>query len=102
DVRVTGNLKFDVPLLPADPAALARLKAAIGDRPVWVAASTHEGEEEFVADAHRLMRERHPGLLTILVPRHPQRGDAVRALLEARGVTVAQRSRANPLTRETE
>jgi 3-deoxy-D-manno-octulosonic-acid transferase len=100
DVRVTGNLKFDVPLLAADPSALALLKAAIGNRPVWVAASTHEGEEEFVADAHRNVRERHPGLLTILVPRHPPRGDAVRALLEARGLKVAQRSRANPLTPE--
>lgn len=102
DVRVTGNLKFDVPLLAADPAALALLKSSIGDRPVWVAASTHEGEEGFVADAHRLVRERQPGLLTILVPRHPQRGDAVRALLEARSLKVAQRSQANPLTPETD
>jgi 3-deoxy-D-manno-octulosonic-acid transferase len=100
DVRVTGNLKFDVPPLAADEGAIARLASAIGGRPAWVAASTHEGEEGIVAEAHRLIRERHPDVLTILAPRHPERGDAVRAMLAARGLTVAQRSRGNPLLRE--
>ncbi len=99
-VRVAGNLKFDVPALTADEGAIARLKAAIGGRPAWIAASTHEGEEEIIAETHRLIRERHPEVLTILVPRHPERGDAVRALLAARGLTVSQRSRGNPLLPE--
>ena len=100
NVRFAGNLKFDVPPLAADKGAVQRLKAAIGDRPVWVAAQTHEGEEEIVAEAHRRIRERHADALTIIVPRHPERGDAIRALLAGGGLTVAQRSRGNPLLRE--
>ncbi len=99
-MRSLGNLKFDVPPLKADPDALARLAAAIGGRPTWVAASTYEREEEIVAAAHRLIRQRHPDALTIIVPRHPERGEAVRAMLAASGLTVAQRSRGNPLLRE--
>ena len=91
-VEVTGNLKFDTPPLPADPDALARLKAAIGDRPVWVAAQTHEGEEQIVAAAHALLRERWPELLTIIVPRHPARGQAIHDMLAAAGLAVTQRS----------
>jgi 3-deoxy-D-manno-octulosonic-acid transferase len=97
NVVVTGNLKWDAPPLDADPGELARLRSAIGARPVWVAASTHDGEERIVADAHRLVRERRPNLLTIIVPRHPVRGDAIRSMLAADGLAVAQRSRGEPL-----
>jgi 3-deoxy-D-manno-octulosonic-acid transferase len=100
NVRSVGNLKFDVPPLAADSGAVARLAATIDGRPVWVAAQTHEGEEKIVAEAHRLVRQRHPEALTILVPRHPERGDAVRAMLADRSLTVAQRSRGNPLLHE--
>ena len=101
-VQVTGNLKFDVPPLAAEPDEIERLTSDVGQRPVWIAASTHEGEEEIVADAHRLMRTRHPGLLTVIVPRHPERGGAVRAMLAARRLSVAQRSRGEPLVREVD
>lgn len=87
-----GNLKFDVPPLPADPAALAALTHAIGDRPVLLAASTHEGEEAMVAAAHAEARAGVPGLLTIIAPRHPQRGDEVQALLTGLGLATARRS----------
>ncbi len=100
EVRTVGNLKFDVPPLAADSSAVARLATAIDGRPAWVAASTHEGEEEIVAEAHRLVRQRHPEVLTVIVPRHPERGDAVRTMLAGKGLTVAQRSRGNPLLRE--
>jgi 3-deoxy-D-manno-octulosonic-acid transferase len=100
DVRAVGNLKFDVPLLAADSSAVSRLTAAIDGRPAWIAASTHEGEEEIVGEAHRLIRQRHPRMLTIVVPRHPERGNAVRAMLAGKGLTVAQRSRGNPLLHE--
>lgn len=92
-VAVSGNLKFDGAPLAVDAAELARLEAAMGDRPRWVAASTHPGEEEIVAEAHLRLRERLPGLLTVLAPRHPARGDEVRALLTERGLGVAMRSR---------
>ena len=99
-VSVTGNLKFDAPPLAADPREVERLTTAIGGRPVWVAASTHEGEEAIVAAAHRILRERFPQVLTIIVPRHPERGAAVRATLAAERLAVAQRSRGEPLLRE--
>jgi len=80
-VRVPGNLKDAAPPLPADAAAVAALRAAIGDRPVWLAASTRAGEEPIIAAAHRLAETAVPGLLTILVPRHPERGAAIAAVL---------------------
>jgi 3-deoxy-D-manno-octulosonic-acid transferase len=99
-VLVTGNLKFDTPPLATDPDEFDRLQTAIAQRPLWIAASTHDGEEAMVADAHRLIRERLPGVLTVLVPRHPERGNAIRDVLAARRLSVAQRSRGEPLLRE--
>jgi 3-deoxy-D-manno-octulosonic-acid transferase len=98
-VVVTGTLKFDAPAPDVDPAVLAGFRVAIADRPVWVAASTHEGEETVVAEAHRSLCGRFPDLLTIIVPRHPERGDAIRAHLAALGLTVAQRSRKETVDR---
>jgi 3-deoxy-D-manno-octulosonic-acid transferase len=77
NVQVTGNLKLDVPAPPADPVGLEKLKAAIGNRPVIVAASTHAGEEILLIDTHRRLRQRFPELLTIIVPRHPERGRGI-------------------------
>jgi 3-deoxy-D-manno-octulosonic-acid transferase len=68
-----GNLKFSAPALPVNETALAALRAAISG-PVWLAASTHEGEETIVIEAHRLLVQEFPGLVTIIVPRHPERG----------------------------
>jgi 3-deoxy-D-manno-octulosonic-acid transferase len=75
-----GNLKAAAEPLPVDDAELARLRAAIGARPVFLAASTHPGEDEVVLAAYRLLAPRLPGLLTIIAPRHPQRGPDVAAL----------------------
>ena len=91
DARCVGNLKFDAPAPPADPAALAAVTRALDDRPVLLAASTHPGEEEGVLEAHARLRNQVPGLLTILLPRHPERGAAVAALATGLGV-VARRS----------
>jgi len=92
-VRVIGNLKFDMEIpaaaIEAGRAFRARVAAA---RPVWIAGSTHEGEEDIVLAAHAGVRERHPDALLILVPRHPQRFESVRALLRRRGVPHALRS----------
>jgi 3-deoxy-D-manno-octulosonic-acid transferase len=82
-VEALGDLKFAAPPLPFDAAELARLQVRLGGRPVWVAASTHPGEEALVADAHRRIATDHPGLLTIIVPRHPDRGSAIAAELAA-------------------
>ncbi len=92
DVRVLGDLKNATPPLPAVPAALAELRAVIGERPVWLAASTHPGEEMEVLRAHRQLRVQHPDLLTVIVPRHPERGEELAAELRASGEGLARRS----------
>ena len=93
-VRVCGNLKFDVQ--PAvDKVDLGKSwRSEIGERPVWLAASTREGEEELILGA--LRQAGHPDLLLILVPRHPQRFGEVAALLERQGWRVRQRSHGFP------
>lgn len=87
-----GNLKIDAPPPPVDQAELARLRVIVGSRPLLVAASTHDGEEQVVAEAHRALRQRIPELLTIIAPRHPDRGGKLAADLSASGLAVAQRS----------
>lgn len=74
DVQMRGNLKYAAAPLPVDEAVLAELLVQIGHRPVFVAASLHPGEEGQILDAHRRLVEVCPDLLTILVPKHPQRG----------------------------
>ena len=91
-VMVTGNLKFDGPPLIADQTERARLSAVIGRRPTWLAASTHPGEEAVAAEVHLALRDRLPGLLTIIAPRHPTRGADLRADLAEQGLRVASRS----------
>lgn len=90
--RAIGNLKFDAPDLPVDPQKRAALRQAIGPRPVFVAASTHPGEEARIVEAARMARKSHPMLLTILVPRHPNRGNAIAEELRGLGESFAQRS----------
>jgi 3-deoxy-D-manno-octulosonic-acid transferase len=75
-----GNLKLAAPAPVADPALTAALRAAIGDRPVWLAASTHAGEEEIILAAHAEVRAKSPDALLILAPRHPDRGEAIHQL----------------------
>jgi len=84
DVRVAGSLKEDAPPLPYDPAKLAELQAAIGSRPVLLAAQTHPGEDETILPAHDALRRTHPDLLTIIVPRHPARGPDISMLCDVR------------------
>lgn len=80
-IRFTGNLKYGAPPLPYDEHRLAELKKMIGHRKVWVAASTHPGEEEAILEAHMRIKEKLYGCLTIVVPRHPRRGAALRDMM---------------------
>jgi len=91
-VAMTGNLKLDVPAPPAEPAQVEALRAAIGGRPVIAAASTHAGEEVVAMNAHQRLRRRFPGLLTIVVPRHPRRGAEIADLARTAALTPALRS----------
>ncbi len=74
-----GDLKFAAPPLPVDTAVLQCLTADLAGRPVWLAASTHPGEEALVAAVHQRVAATHPGLLTIIAPRHPDRGPGLAA-----------------------
>jgi 3-deoxy-D-manno-octulosonic-acid transferase len=91
-VSVSGNLKFDAPAPSADEARLEQLRGAIGSRPLWLAAATHEGEEALAGDVHARMETRFPELLTVIVPRHPERGAAIAAELRSKGLDVVLRS----------
>lgn len=91
-VTVSGNLKVDTDPPPADEEALARLRGQIGSRKTWAALSTHEGEEVIAAEVHKLLKTRHRGLLTVIVPRHPERADALAGAFTEAGLNVARRS----------
>ena len=93
NVITTGNLKLDVPAPPADPAKLERLMSVTRGRPIVVAASTHPGEEEILVDAQRTLVGSFPQLLTVIVPRHPDRGPAIAGTIKAAGLSAALRSR---------
>lgn len=86
-VKAPGDLKFAAPPLPVDMAELDQLRGLLAGRPVWLAASTHPGEEAIALAAHRLIAMRYPDLLTILAPRHPERGPAVAAAIAPLPVT---------------
>jgi 3-deoxy-D-manno-octulosonic-acid transferase len=102
EAESVGDLKSAAEELPADPAALAELRRAIGTRPVWLAASTHAGEEDAAVAAHNLAAATHPGLLTIVAPRHPVRGETIAAALRRQGLGVARRSLGEPIGAETD
>jgi 3-deoxy-D-manno-octulosonic-acid transferase len=88
--------------LPADPVEYEALVRAVGKRPRWLAASTHDGEEEAIARVHAKLKHDMPALLTIIVPRHPNRGASVTALLRAQGLSVAQRSAGEAISDATD
>ena len=96
-VMVSGNLKVDNDLPPHNPDDLARYRGQIGTRKTWAAISTFEGEEMAAATVHRTLKERD-GLLTIVVPRHPERCDDLEKALVEKGLKVARRTRNDALT----
>jgi 3-deoxy-D-manno-octulosonic-acid transferase len=102
NVVTTGNLKLDVPAPPADPAKLERLMAMARGRPIIVAASTHPGEEEILLETHRTLSGFFPSLLTVIVPRHPDRGAAIARMIAASGLKAGLRSREDLPTAATD
>jgi 3-deoxy-D-manno-octulosonic-acid transferase len=88
-----GNLKRAAPPLPAEADAVVAWQMRLGRRPRWLAASTHPGEEEAIARVHADLARRFPDLLTLIAPRHPQRGPEIAAALAAAGHSIALRSR---------
>jgi 3-deoxy-D-manno-octulosonic-acid transferase len=97
-----GNLKFDVAAPPSNPEMLKILKKQIGERPVFIAASTHPGEEEFILQALEAAQEQHPNVLFIIAPRHPERGEAIEERARELDIAVARRSQGAGVTPATE
>ena len=95
-VECRGNLKMAALPLPADATALDQARAAVGLRPLWLAASTHAGEEALAGRVHARLAGRFPDLLTIIAPRHPQRGADIAHELAAMGLEVGLRSAGTP------
>lgn len=91
-VLVTGNIKFDLQLTANLQQQAAVLRRQWGERPVWVAASTHEGEDEQLIRSHRIIMQRHPQALLVLVPRHPPRSNRVATQVECEGFSFVRRS----------
>jgi 3-deoxy-D-manno-octulosonic-acid transferase len=91
-VRVVGNLKYDAPAPPADQMSLAALKGTTAGRPILLAASTHPGEEMILAHTHRALAPCFPGLLTIIAPRHPERGAEIANVVAQARLRPARRS----------
>ncbi|WP_339343849.1 lipid IV(A) 3-deoxy-D-manno-octulosonic acid transferase [uncultured Alcanivorax sp.] len=91
-----GSVKFDMTLDTAVKQAASQLRVSFGDRPVWIAASTHPGEDAPVLAAHKTLRAQKPDALLILVPRHPERFDGVADQVREAGLSVARRSQQEP------
>jgi len=91
-IVTTGNLKLDVPEPPADRDSLQALQSAIGGRTTIAAASTHAGEEIALIDTHRKLRHSFPQLLTLIAPRHPDRGPGIVEIARAAGLSASLRS----------
>ena len=103
-VEVTGSIKFDLsidPQLLVDASELREQWQAQA-RPVWIAASTHEGEDEIVLAAHRRLLNQYPNALLMLVPRHPERFNAVFELCQREGFATVRRSSGEPVTAITQ
>jgi 3-deoxy-D-manno-octulosonic-acid transferase len=100
-VIVSGNLKADTKPLPVNAEALRKMKLRLADRPVWAAVSTHDGEEEVAVDVHEALSQKYD-LLTIIVPRHPDRADEIEDMIKSRGFLVARRSRGEIVTPNTD
>lgn len=97
-----GNLKHAAAPLPVDETVLAVLRETIGKRPCWLASSIHPGEDTIAAETHHAAKRKHPGLLTIIVPRHPQKAAAMADGITAMGLKVARRSLNEPIAPGTD
>lgn len=93
NITVTDNLKYSAKPLTCAPEELEKLKNDIGKRPLWLFASTHKGEEEMAARLHLLLKRHFPELLTIVVPRHPERKDEIKSALSDYDISVSFRGR---------
>lgn len=98
----SGNLKAGAAALPQDSALVTQIQTELGGRPMWIASSTHKGEEEQVLAAHSRLLKSHPNLCLLLAPRHPERVDEITQLADKAGLNWAQRSTGAGVSAETQ
>ena len=101
-IDCVGNIKYAAPPSPYDEEELTNLLSQIGNRSCWCGASTHDNEEEQMADVHLELKEHFQDFLTICVPRHPNRADSIEKMFMKKGLTVARRSRKEVITPKTD
>lgn len=101
-VEITGSIKLDQTIPPEVFTLSAALKTQLGERPIWIAASTHEGEEKLLLNTHKQLLANAPQSLLILVPRHPERFDSVANLIESMNMTQVRRTSNQAVTMETQ
>ncbi|WP_226421474.1 lipid IV(A) 3-deoxy-D-manno-octulosonic acid transferase [Vibrio sp. E14] len=102
-LAVTGSIKFDIQISEQVKQQGQQLRAQLGDdRPIWIAASTHKGEDEQVLDAHRQVLKSHPDALLVLVPRHPERFDDVFTLCQLQGFNTVRRTSTHAVETNTQ
>ena len=101
-VDCIGNIKYAASIAPFDAVELEKLKGQIGSRPVWTGASTHHNEEEQMADVHLKLKQKYPTLLTVCVPRHPNRATEIENMCQKKGLKVARRSRNDIISENTD
>ncbi len=102
DVASFGNLKNAAPPLPGDALKETRILADIDGRPFWLAASTHPGEEELIFAAHSTLKAETPGIVTLVAPRHPERGEEIARLAESARLSARRRSKGDAIDRTTD
>ncbi|MEO0633193.1 MAG: 3-deoxy-D-manno-octulosonic acid transferase [Pseudomonadota bacterium] len=102
NAEVGVNLKSLVSPGKIDPGQRSTLRDTLGNRPVWLAASTHPGEEEVILRAHTHLLARHPDLCLIIAPRHPERGDGIAKTIRDTGLRLARRSAGHNLVSDTQ
>jgi 3-deoxy-D-manno-octulosonic-acid transferase len=100
-VETAPNLKLAAPPLPVNQKTLASLRSLVGDRPLWLAASTHPGEEDIIFSIHKTLAKKHPDLLTMIAPRHPHRGPEIAKQSLKANLETAQRSAGQDITSAT-
>lgn len=101
-IQISGSVKFDLPFFDTSCYQVTELKNQLNHRPVWIAASTHEGEDEILLNAHQKILQQIPEALLILVPRHPERFLPVAMRISTKKLTLVKRSQKNNISSKTQ
>ena len=102
EIGTVGNLKYAAQSLPSDEETLWHLSRAMKGHSIWLASSTHAGEEEVIIEAHKKLKKNHPNILTIITPRSPDRGKNIKTLVQKMGFSASRRSANDTIEKNTD